>query len=62
MIGRYLVLDIERLRTHMSRIRTAFLDQLNINGSDIKEWKPVKEFDLTVVTQLRIPLDDSGTL
>ena len=58
MTGRYLVLDIERLRTHMSRITDAFLDQLNINGSDMKEWKPVKESDLTELTQLLIPLDD----
>jgi len=58
MTGRYLVLDIERLRTHMSRITDAFLDLLNINGSDMKEWKPVKESDLTELTQLLIPLDD----
>jgi hypothetical protein len=58
MTGRYLVLDIERLRTHMSRITVAFLDLLNINGSDMKEWTPVKESDLTEVTQLLMPLDD----
>ena len=58
MTGRYLILDIERLRSHMSRITNAFLDLLDINGSDMREWKPVKETELTEVTQLRIPLDD----
>ncbi len=33
MTGRYLVLDIERLRIHMSRITDAFIDLLAINGS-----------------------------
>jgi hypothetical protein len=42
----------------MSRITNAFLDLLDINGSDMREWKPVKETELTEVTQLRIPLDD----
>jgi len=58
MTGRYLILDIERLRSHMSRVTNAFLDLLGINGSDMKEWKPAKESDLTEVTQLRIPLND----
>jgi hypothetical protein len=42
----------------MSRVTNAFLDLLGINGSDMKEWKPAKESDLTEVTQLRIPLND----
>ena len=58
MTGRYLILDIERLRTHMTRITNAFLDQLGINGSDVSEWKPVKESEPTEVTQLLIPLND----
>ena len=56
MTGRYLVLDIERLRSHMSRITNAFLDLLGINGSDTKEWKPVQTSNPTEVTQLLIPL------
>ena len=56
MTGRYLVLDIERLRSHMCRISDAFVDLLGVN--DIKEWKPVDESPLTEVTQLRIPLCD----
>ena len=62
MTGRYLVLDIERLRSHMSRITNAFLDLLSINGSDMREWKPIKESDLTEVTQLLIPFNDIGIM
>jgi integrase len=58
MTGRYLILDIERLRSHMSRITNAFLDLLGIDGGGIKEWKPVDASDLTEVTQLLIPLND----
>lgn len=57
MTGRYLVLDIERLRSHMCRITDAFLELLDIDRSDVTEWKPDKEIELTEVTQLRIPLD-----
>lgn len=56
MTGRYLILDIERLRDHMSLITDSFLDLLGINGSDVKGWMPVKESDLTEVTQLFIQL------
>ena len=58
MTGSYLILDIERLRSHMSRIANAFLDLLSINSSDMRDWKPVKESDLTEVMQLLIPLND----
>jgi hypothetical protein len=58
MTGRYLILDIERLRVHMSRITSAFLDLLGVNDSDMREWKPVNAADLTEVTQLAIPLVD----
>lgn len=57
MTGRYLILDIERLRSHMARITSAFLDLLDINGSDMREWKPGPEAELTEITQLLIPLD-----
>jgi integrase len=62
MTGRYLVFDIERLRSYMSQITDAFLNLLGVNDNDMKEWKPVKESDLTEVTQLRIPLYDSRIL
>jgi Integrase len=58
MTGRYLVLDIERLRSHMSRITGQFLDLLGINGVDKKEWCPVAESHPTEFTQLLIPFDD----
>jgi hypothetical protein len=49
-------LDIERLRSHMSRITQAFLDLVGINDSHKGEWKPVENSELTEVTQLLIPL------
>jgi integrase len=58
MTGRYLILDIERLRSHMSRITEAFLALLDIKGSDMREWKPARETELVEITQLRIPLND----
>lgn len=58
MTGRYLILDIERLRSHMSRITIAFLENLGINEGDMREWKPFRQSDLTEVTQLRLPLDE----
>lgn len=58
MTGRYLILDIERLRSHMSRITDAFLDLLGITSGDNKEWEPRKDSELTEVTQLLIPLAD----
>lgn len=58
MTGRYLILDIERLRWHMCRITDAFVELLGINGSDMKKWKPVEQSELKEVTQLQIPLFD----
>jgi integrase len=58
MTGRYLVLDIERLRFHMCRITNAFLDLLGIESGNMIRCEPVTAFDLTEVTQLLIPLND----
>lgn len=58
MTGRYLVLDIERLRSHMSRITNEFLELLGISGSNDQAWKPVVDSELTEFTQLVIPFDD----
>jgi hypothetical protein len=58
MTGRYLVLDIERLRSHMSRNTNAFLDLLGIDGGNMIRCEPVEAFDLTEVTQLLIPIND----
>lgn len=62
MTGRYLILDLERLRSHMSRSTEAFVSLLGINDSDMKEWKPAKEPELTEVTQLLLPIDDARIL
>ena len=59
MTGRYLVLDIDRLRTHMCRITDAFLDLLGINESIGKEWTPIKEREHEEVVQLLISQFDS---
>jgi integrase len=62
MTGRYLVLDIEWLRHHMSAITNSFLDLLGIN-EEIEKIKlnPAKEFNPIEVTQLSIRLDDVKT-
>jgi len=58
MTGRYLVLDIDRIRVHMCRITDEFVKLLGINDSDMRPWKPAKEvsFDPAEFTQLRISL------
>jgi integrase len=60
MTGRYLVLDIDRIRVHMCRITDEFVKLLGINDNDMRPWKPAKEisFDPSEVTQLRISLID----
>lgn len=60
MTGRYLILDIERLRSHMARITDAFLERLGLNDSDVKEWKPVKEFATIESSQLLISFGDDS--
>ena len=56
MTGRYLVLDVDRIRVHMCRITNEFVKLLGINDKDVKPWKPAKElsFNPTEITQLRI--------
>jgi integrase len=56
--GGYLVLDIERLRSQMSRITSAFLDLLEIDCSETKKWMPVRESNFTEAIQLSIPFED----
>jgi integrase len=55
--GQYLVLDIERLRTHMCRITDAFIELLGVNDTDMREWQPAEAAHLAEITQLRLPLD-----
>ncbi|HEY9776142.1 MAG TPA: hypothetical protein V6C81_20430 [Planktothrix sp.] len=60
MTGRYLVLDLDRIRVHMSRITDEFVKLLGINDNDMKNWNPAKEisFHPSEFTQLRISFDD----
>jgi len=57
MTGRYLILDIERLRSHMARITNAFLYLLDINSIDIRETKIIEKPAYEEIIQLRIPLN-----
>ena len=54
--GQYLVLDIERLRQHMSVITTEFLKLLEVEDAEAIDRDFSGENDITEVTQLRIPL------
>lgn len=63
MTGRYLVLDIDRIRIHMSRITNEFVKLFGINDSDMKPWQRHGEssFDPTEFTQMQIPLNNFPT-
>ena len=56
MTGRYLVLDVERIRVHMCRITDEFIKLLGVNDGDMRTWTPVKESSIapTEVAQLSI--------
>ncbi|MBL0186831.1 MAG: integrase family protein [Candidatus Obscuribacter sp.] len=56
MTGRYLILDIERLRVHMSRITESFLKLLEIDGSKSLQRVAESKVELVEVIQLRLPL------
>ncbi len=58
MTGRYLVLDVDRLRHHMSRISEAFLELLEISNEQTNEWKFIEPEDTNEVTQLLIPFSN----
>lgn len=55
--GQYLVLDIERLRVHMSLITSGFLKLLDVSGAEMIACNPAGENDVTEATQLRIPFE-----
>ena len=63
MTGRYLVLDIDRIRVYMCRITDEFVKLLGVNDNDMKPWKPATEvsFYPTEITQLRISFIDIPT-
>ncbi len=56
MTSRYLVLDVETLRLHMSTISQAFIDLMEISNEET-EWKNLDIEETTEVTQLQIPLE-----
>jgi hypothetical protein len=43
MTGRYLILDLDWLRWHMSRISDAFIELLGINALDACDSPPINE-------------------
>jgi len=53
---RYLVLDIERLRPHMSRISDAFVELLDVNVADLGKWKRIAATDMEEWRQLTLPI------
>ncbi len=57
--GGYLVLDIERLRIHMSRITNEFLDLLGLKENELMV---IKEVEPTSIIQLRIEFDEFKNL
>jgi hypothetical protein len=60
MTGRYLILDLERLRSHMSRISDAFIELLAINEFD--DWQPNNASEPAEVFQLRLQLHGEHVL
>lgn len=57
--GQYLTLDIERLRTYMTKISEAFTELLNANSSQSKPGAFNLNCEIVETMQLRIPqIDD----
>jgi hypothetical protein len=56
--GQYLVLDIERLREHMSLITDGFLKLLDVEDGEVLDCHLPGESDFAEVTQLRINFDE----
>jgi hypothetical protein len=57
MTGRYLILDLERLRSHMSRVSDAFIELLGINEFTLCDLQSIDELKPVEVFQLRLQLD-----
>jgi integrase len=62
MTGRYLILDLDWLRSHMSRISDAFSELLGINALDTCDSQPINESMPTEVIQLRLQLNSDHFL
>ena len=63
MTGRYLVLDIDRIRVYMCRITDEFVKLLGVNDKDMKHWNTDADISVypTEITQLRISFVDMST-
>jgi integrase len=62
MTGRYLVLDLDRLRAHMTRITDAFIELLGIDQSVEPEWLIQKNDGSAEVIQLRLNFENEHPL
>ena len=58
MTGRYIILDMERLRMQMERISSAFVDLLGATPGDLSEWKRIEAAELSEAHQMVIPLNN----
>jgi hypothetical protein len=62
MTGRYLVLDLDRLRAHMTRITDAFIELFGIDQSVEPEWLIQKNDGSAEVIQLRLNFENEHPL
>ena len=62
MTGRYLVLDIERLRTYMTQISEAFIELLGVDDVLVKEWKTDDTSETSSTVQLKLDFGDEHIL
>lgn len=56
--GQYLVLDIERLREHMSLLTDGFLNLLDVEDGEVIDCNLTGESYFAEVTQLRITFEE----
>jgi hypothetical protein len=62
MTGRYLILDVERLRFHMTRISEAFTELLGVDDVCVRGWKLDDSPATAVNVQLRLDLGNERLL
>jgi integrase len=62
MTGRYVVLDIELLRSYMTQITNTFLPLLGIDECKKLEWQADLSSSPTAFTQLQIPLKSTSIM
>ena len=56
--GRYIILDVERLRPHMKAITESFLELLGANVHELSQWKRIEAANLVSGRQLHLSLKD----